>query len=121
MKESPIAHIGGSADRTCPLVPPPPLPSTGMEGVVPVEGGVPLVEDGEVVGALGVSGGVRAVQRVVLLGSSPAIHLFGYISRFTVWNTQQHGPKTRRIWLFLPMFPPFFSINVTKFKFGRKM
>jgi uncharacterized protein GlcG (DUF336 family) len=29
----------------------------GLEGAVPVEGGVPLVEDGKIVGAIGVSGG----------------------------------------------------------------
>jgi uncharacterized protein GlcG (DUF336 family) len=29
----------------------------GLEGAVPVEGGIPLVEDGKIVGAIGVSGG----------------------------------------------------------------
>ena len=29
----------------------------GLEGAVPIEGGVPLVMDGKIVGAIGVSGG----------------------------------------------------------------
>jgi len=32
----------------------------GLEGVVPVEGGLPLVMDGKIVGAIGVSGGTSA-------------------------------------------------------------
>ena len=31
-----------------------------LEGVVPVEGGIPLVMDGKIVGAIGVSGGTSA-------------------------------------------------------------
>jgi len=32
----------------------------GLEGAVPVEGGVPIVVDGKIVGAIGVSGGTSA-------------------------------------------------------------
>src|SRR5712691_7194005 len=32
----------------------------GLKGVVPVEGGIPLVMDGKIVGAIGVSGGTAA-------------------------------------------------------------
>lgn len=32
----------------------------GLKGVVPVEGGIPLVMDGKIVGAIGVSGGTSA-------------------------------------------------------------
>lgn len=32
----------------------------GLEGAVPVEGGVPLVQDGRIVGAIGLSGGMSA-------------------------------------------------------------
>ena len=32
----------------------------GLEGAVPVEGGVPLVKDGEIVGAIGLSGGTSS-------------------------------------------------------------
>jgi uncharacterized protein GlcG (DUF336 family) len=32
----------------------------GLEGVVPVEGGLPLLMDGKIVGAIGVSGGTSA-------------------------------------------------------------
>lgn len=32
----------------------------GLEGAVPVEGGIPLVKDGKIVGAIGVSGGTAA-------------------------------------------------------------
>ena len=32
----------------------------GLNGVVPVEGGIPLVVDGKIVGAIGVSGGTSA-------------------------------------------------------------
>jgi uncharacterized protein GlcG (DUF336 family) len=32
----------------------------GLEGAVPVEGGLPLVMDGKIVGAIGVSGGTNA-------------------------------------------------------------
>ena len=32
----------------------------GLEGAVPVEGGIPLVKDGEIVGAIGLSGGASS-------------------------------------------------------------
>jgi uncharacterized protein GlcG (DUF336 family) len=32
----------------------------GLEGAVPVEGGLPLVLDGKIVGAIGVSGGLSS-------------------------------------------------------------
>jgi uncharacterized protein GlcG (DUF336 family) len=32
----------------------------GLEGAVPVEGGIPLVKDGKIVGAIGMSGGTAA-------------------------------------------------------------
>ena len=32
----------------------------GIEGAVPVEGGLPIVVDGKIVGAIGVSGGTSA-------------------------------------------------------------
>lgn len=36
------------------------LPFLALEGVVPMEGGIPLVVDGLIVGAIGVSGSARA-------------------------------------------------------------
>jgi len=32
----------------------------GLKGAVPIEGGIPLVMDGKIVGAIGVSGGTSA-------------------------------------------------------------
>jgi glc operon protein GlcG len=32
----------------------------GLEGAVPLEGGVPIVMDGKIVGAIGMSGGTSA-------------------------------------------------------------
>jgi uncharacterized protein GlcG (DUF336 family) len=43
-----------------------------LTGVLPIEGGVPIVVDGDVVGAIGVSGGTAAQDGVVALAGAGA-------------------------------------------------
>lgn len=45
----------------------------GLEGVVPVEGGLPLVCDGRIVGAIGVSGGTSQQDGVCALAAAEAV------------------------------------------------
>ena len=45
----------------------------GLEGAVPVEGGVPLVVDGRIAGAIGVSGGTSAEDGVCAAAAVNAI------------------------------------------------
>ena len=45
----------------------------GLDGAVPVEGGVPLVIDGRIVGAIGVSGGTSAEDGVCAQAAVKAI------------------------------------------------
>jgi uncharacterized protein GlcG (DUF336 family) len=45
----------------------------GIEGVVPVEGGVPLVQDGRIIGAVGLSGGTSQEDGVCALAALEAV------------------------------------------------
>jgi uncharacterized protein GlcG (DUF336 family) len=44
-----------------------------LAGVVPVEGGVPLIVDGKLVGALGVSGGSSAEDEACAIAGAAAL------------------------------------------------
>ena len=45
----------------------------GLKGAVPVEGGLPIVVDGKLIGALGVSGGSSAVDEVCAEAGAAAL------------------------------------------------
>lgn len=49
------------------------LPLLGLEGVTPVEGGVPITVNGEVVGAVGVSGATSAQDAQVAQAGATAV------------------------------------------------
>lgn len=48
-------------------------PLLGLPGAVPIEGGVPLIVEGQVVGAIGVSGGTPAQDGQVALAGAMAL------------------------------------------------
>jgi len=45
----------------------------GLEGAVPIEGGLPLLMDDKIVGAIGVSGGTAAQDGVVAAAGAQAL------------------------------------------------
>ncbi len=45
----------------------------GLEGAVPIEGGLPLLVDGKIVGAIGVSGGSSDQDGVVATAGAGAL------------------------------------------------
>jgi uncharacterized protein GlcG (DUF336 family) len=45
----------------------------GLEGAVPIEGGLPLLMDGKIVGAIGVSGGTAAQDGVVAKAGADSV------------------------------------------------